>query len=51
MVGGAVQEPSRIVFVGNPPCQELDGGFGVSAKPLYREFVEHGLDYGSEAIL
>jgi hypothetical protein len=36
----------KIIAVGNPPYQELDGGSGASAKPIYNYFIESLINAG-----
>jgi site-specific DNA-methyltransferase (adenine-specific) len=40
----------RIVFVGNPPYHEQDGGHGPSSRPIYQNFLEHALEHGTEVL-
>ena len=35
-------------IVGNPPYQEMDGGFGASAKPIYNLFLEKSLKISND---
>ena len=35
----------KLVVVGNPPYQEMDGGHAASAKPLYNVFIETIIDH------
>ena len=34
----------KIIVVGNPPYQEMDGGHGKSSKPIYQLFIESMMD-------
>jgi len=34
----------KLVVLGNPPYQSMDGGHGVSAKPIYNIFIETIID-------
>lgn len=35
----------KIIAVGNPPYQEINGGFGASANPVYNVFIDKLLEF------
>jgi len=48
--GNQLTNHSKIVFIGNPPYQESDGGHGASAKPIYHKFVENSQKLADEVL-
>lgn len=42
--GNNMPRTNKIIVLGNPPYQTMDGGFGKSGSPIYQKFVETILD-------